>query len=140
MIPIRAEWLRERIWHPEIWSSVGPDTETSKEASQFSLTPTTSFERLILIDGKDYNTRKISRPIQSGHEESPRSMNGALEELSRELNASGFSPRGHHEPPIEAGLPLTTSDLSKWIDSHCGYCAVDFSVIKPDNCHGRIGG
>jgi hypothetical protein len=59
VIPIRAAWPRERTWHPEICSSVGPDTETSKEASKFSLTPTTSFERLIIIDGKDYNTRKI---------------------------------------------------------------------------------
>jgi hypothetical protein len=32
--------------------------------------PTTLFERLILIDGKDYHTRKILKPIGSGHEES----------------------------------------------------------------------
>jgi len=39
VIPIRAEWPREWTWHPEIWSSVGPDTETSKEASKFKPPP-----------------------------------------------------------------------------------------------------
>jgi hypothetical protein len=33
-IPIQRESLREWTWHPEIWSSVGRDTETSKEASK----------------------------------------------------------------------------------------------------------
>jgi hypothetical protein len=61
MIPIRANRRRKWTWHPQIWWSVGPDTETSKEASKLFLTPTTSPKRLIRFEGKDYNTGKISR-------------------------------------------------------------------------------
>jgi hypothetical protein len=61
MIPIRAERRRKWTWHPQIWWPVGPDTKTSKEASKLFPTLTTSPKRLILFEGKDYNTRKISK-------------------------------------------------------------------------------
>jgi hypothetical protein len=39
VMPIQAEWPRDWTWHPEIWSSVGSDTDTSKEASKFEPPP-----------------------------------------------------------------------------------------------------
>jgi hypothetical protein len=70
-IPMRTEVHRVTAAHPGIWSSIGADTETSKEASKtetatsislLAPTPTRSLKRLILIGGKNYNTRRNVGP------------------------------------------------------------------------------
>jgi hypothetical protein len=66
-IPIRTEVPLARAPHRGTWSSVGADTETPNEASKLKPPPqfyswhypTKSLEYLI-VDGKDYTTRKSS--------------------------------------------------------------------------------